>query len=74
MSQMSMQEIEASCDGEWVLINEPQTDEELNVLRGDLVFHSKDRDEVHRKMLALQSCNIACFHVGKMPEGTAICL
>lgn len=42
-------QIEAQFESEWVLIEDPQTDAALEVQRGKVRWHSKDRDEVYRK-------------------------
>ena len=51
MQEMTIGEIESSFDSEWVLVGDPVTDEALNVLRGKVLHHSKDRDEVYRRGL-----------------------
>ena len=45
---MTIDEIEKQFDSEWVLVEDPQTDENLEVLGGNMVAHSKDRDKVYR--------------------------
>ena len=59
-------------DSEWVLIDDPQTDESLEVEVG--VWHSKDRDEVYRKAIELRRRRFAQLYTGRMPDGTAIVL
>ena len=39
--EMTIQDIEAQFDGEWVLVADPQTDANLHVLKGKVVCHSK---------------------------------
>lgn len=72
MQNMTMQEMESSFDSEWVLVGDPVTDETLNVLRGKVLHHSKDRDEVYRKGLELRPRHVAILYLGRPPEGTAI--
>ena len=73
-------QIEAQFDSEWVLIGDPETDEHLEVQRGTVLWHSKDRDEVYRKAIEYgrsKSSNrrrFAIMYTGKMPEGTEIIL
>lgn len=71
---MTMSEINAQFDSEWVLIEEPVTNDRLEVLSGKVRHHSKDRDEVYRAAIALNAKRIAVFFIGKMPENTAIVL
>lgn len=68
---MTMQEIEQQFDSEWVLIDKPETDEAQQALRGKVVFHSKDREEIHRKIMATEGLlDIAVLYIGEPPEGT----
>jgi len=47
----TMKELEACYSGEWVLLVNPKHIERLERLRGELVFHSKDRNEVYKERL-----------------------
>lgn len=67
-------EIEARFDSEWVLIEDPETDETLTVRRGAVRWHSKDRDEVYRKAVALRPRRFAILYTGKIPEDSAVVL
>ena len=71
---LTRDEIEARFDSEWVLIEDPVVDDQLRVVRGKVVHHSKDRDEVDRKMIELRLKSSATLYTGKMPENTAIVL
>jgi hypothetical protein len=70
--ELTMAEIESRYDGEWVLIGDPVTNDKLEVLSGKVLFHSKDRDEVHRKAVELRPKRSALFYIGTIPAGTAI--
>ena len=72
MQEMTIREIESSFDSEWVLVGDPETDEFHNVLRGNVLHHSKDRDEVYRKGLELRPKRVAILYLGRPPQGTAI--
>ena len=67
-------EIEARYKNEWILIEDPETNEYLQVVRGKVRCHSKDRDEVYNKAVELRLRRFAFLYTGKMPEGTAIIL
>ncbi len=67
-------QIEAQFESEWVLVEDPQTNEALEVQSGRVRCHSKDRDEVYRKAIELRPKRFAMLYTGKMPEGTAIVL
>ena len=69
---MTYDEIKARFDSQWVLIGTPDTDETLNIRGGTVLCHSKDREEVYRRALALRPARAAVVYTGKMPEETAI--
>jgi hypothetical protein len=72
--EMTMEEIESQFDSEWVLIEDPKTDEGLRVLGGRVLHHSKDRDEVYRKAVSLRPKRSALIYTGEIPEDTAVVL
>lgn len=72
--EMTMAEIENQFDSEWILVEEPQTDESLRVLRGRVLHHSPDRDEVYQAAVRLRPKRSAILYTGKMPENTAVVL
>lgn len=71
---LTIAQIHAQFASEWVLIEAPQTDDVLEVQGGRIRWHSKDRDEVYRKAVALRPARFAIFYTGQMPENTAIVL
>jgi len=71
---MSVVEMTEMFVAEWILIANPETDDTLEVLKGDLLCHSKDRDEVYRQAVALRPKRYAVLFTGKMPENTAVVL
>lgn len=71
---LTIAQIEKKFESEWVLVEEPQTNEALEVQRGKVRWHSKDRDEVYRKALELRPRRFAMLYTGKLPEDTAIVL
>ena len=71
---LAIQEIEARFESEWVLIEEPATNDALEVQSGKVVHHSKDRDEVYRVATARRPKSFAVIYTGKMPHDTAIVL
>ena len=72
--EMTMAEIENQFDSEWVLVEEPQTNDDLEVIKGKVLHHSKDRDEVYRKAIALRPKRSAILYTGEIPEDTAVVL
>lgn len=71
---LTIGQIEAQFQSEWILVEEPQTDEALQVQSGKVSWHSKDRDEVYRKAIEIHPKRFAILYTGKMPPDTAIVL
>ena len=66
---MSRGDIEARFESEWVLLQVPETAENLEVLGGKVLWHSKERDEVYRKAIELRPEHSAVLFTGGLPEG-----
>ena len=71
---LTVAQIHTKFSSEWVLIEAPQTNDALEVQGGRVRWHSKDREEVYRKAVALRPARFAILYTGKMPEDTAIVL
>ena len=71
---MSVAEIKSQFESEWVLLGNPRTTENLEVNKGEVLFHSKDRDEVYRKARELSPRHSAVLYTGSLPEGTMVVL
>lgn len=71
---LTLKQIEERFESEWVLVEDPETDDALEVQRGKVLWHSKDRDQVYRKAVELRPKRFAMLYTGKIPEDTAIVL
>ena len=65
---LTTDEIRSRYDAEWVLVEDPELTPELKVVRGKVVWHSKDRDEVYGKLLELRPKHAACLFTGPLPK------
>jgi hypothetical protein len=63
-----MEEIRARYAPDWVLIAEPETDDELEVVRGVVVSHGPDRDELLSQAKDLKFDKLAVRYLGEYPE------
>ena len=72
--RISFAEIQKKFDSEWILLEDPETQEGLKVKSGKILWHSKDRDEVYRKARELRPKHSAILYTGKLPEDTVIVL
>jgi hypothetical protein len=71
---LTIAQIEAQFESEWVLVEDPQTNAALEVQSGKVRWHSQDRDEVYRKAVELRPRRFAMLYTGKMPKDTVIVL
>ena len=65
---MSVLEIQEKFDSEWILVEDPETTESLEVVKGKVVWHSKNRDEVYRKARELAPRSSAILYTGIVPQ------
>jgi hypothetical protein len=71
---MTLAQIEDRFESEWVLVSDPEVDEHLQVTGGRVLWHSKDRDEVDRKLLELRPKVFATLYTGRIPKDAAVIL
>ena len=71
---LTIAEIEDKFKSEWVLVEDPQTNDALEVLSGKVRYHSRDRDEIYRRAVKLRPRRFAMIYTGTIPEDTAIVL
>lgn len=71
---LSYSEIKQCFDSEWVLIGDPEIDDDFTVRQGVVLWHSKDRDEVYRKAREINPSHSAILYTGKLPDNAAIVL
>lgn len=71
---LTIAEIESQFQSEWILVEDPQTNEALEVQNGKVRYHSKDRDEIYRKAIELRPKRFAMLYTGTIPQDTAIVL
>ncbi|OAI39782.1 hypothetical protein AYO38_06995 [bacterium SCGC AG-212-C10] len=71
---LTWQEIEARHQGEWVVIADPQTDSNLKLLAGRVVYHGTSRSGAWTADRELGLFHTAVRFVGRMPSGAAFLL
>ena len=69
---LTREEIEERFKDEWVLLGEHETDESFRPIRGEVLCHSKDRDEVYRKGAELKPRHSAFMYTGRFPADQVI--
>ncbi len=66
---LTYDEMKARFDGEWVLVQDPEVDEQMRVVRGSVISHSVDRDEMYQNAAAIRPKHSASLCFKKTPEG-----
>lgn len=64
---LTLEEIKSRYHSEWVLIGDPEEDESLEVLRGRVLFHSVNADEIYQKAAELRPGRFAAVFTGEIP-------
>lgn len=67
-------EIQQRHSDEWVLIDNPVTNDVSEVESGRVVFHSPDRDLVYRKAIELKLPKFALLYTGQQSNDVAVIL
>jgi hypothetical protein len=71
---LTLAEIEERYKSEWILVEDPELDEQLEVIKGKVLWHSKDRDEVYQKSIDLAPKHAALLYTGEIPEDAVVVL
>ena len=74
MDTLTLAEIHSRFTSEWVLVGDPELDESLAVVRGKVLWHSPNRDDVYRKARELGPQHAAILYTGTLPDATAVVL
>jgi hypothetical protein len=71
---LTIAEIERKFESEWVPIEDPSTNEALEVRGGTVRCHGKDRDEVYCPAVQIRPRRFAILYTGTMPGDTALAI
>lgn len=70
---MTRKEIYDRFDSEWVLVGDPETEENLMLIRGTVLWHGKDREELYRWMANVDvPYSTAILYTGTISEEAAL--
>lgn len=59
---------------QWLLIADPELDENLNVVRGEVVLFSEDRDDIYNNLHLRNGKSAAIEYTGGLPENISLML
>jgi len=65
---LTMEEIVQQHPNQWVLIEYSELDEDLNIVRGEVVETAATKDEIYQKLLTAQVTRFAIEYTGVLPE------
>jgi len=65
---MKMEEIRKQYQDEWVLIEYSKLDDDLNVIEGEVIAHSPNKEEIYQAQMKLQGRSLAIEYLGEIPE------
>lgn len=61
---MEIDEIRTKYPAEWVLVEDPELTDVLKVVRGRVIWHCRERDELYQKLKELRPRHPAIFFTG----------
>ena len=65
---MTFEEIKQNYDGEWVLIAYSETDENLPVMKGKVLAHSLNKEEIYQALESATEEHLAIEYMGQVLE------
>ena len=61
-----------SYKNQWVLVAVEKVDVSFNLLEGEVLAHSKDKDEIYQKLLQIRPKEFSIEYTGEVPEDLAV--
>ena len=71
---MTFEEIEQNYKGQWVLIAYTETDEDLQVVKGKVIAHSANKEDIYQALANVGEQPLAIEYMGQVPEDLAFIL
>jgi hypothetical protein len=68
---LTLEEMAKRYDSEWLLIAYTELDDNLNVVRGEVLAHAPNQEEVYQALPLAKGKAVAFEYVGKVPDGLA---
>ena len=65
---MTFEEMQQNYHGEWVLIAYSSTDENLPVIKGQVLAHSLNKEEIYQALESATEEHLAIEYLGQVPE------
>lgn len=71
---LSFEEMKKRYYGEWLLIAYTEVNQDMNALKGEVLAHSPERDEVYNAIASRRGKAVAIEYVGDLPSDYAVML
>lgn len=71
---MKWEEIVEEFKDEWVLVYVKEVDKNFNLKEGDVIAHSKNKEDIYKKLLETKPESFSIEYTGKIPEDLAVVL
>jgi hypothetical protein len=71
---MTREQMESEFTSEWVLVENPQFNDAMQLLGGTVRFHSTDRDEMYRKAVEIRPKWFTTVYTGTLPDDVVVVL
>lgn len=71
---LTLEEMQQRYNGEWLIIAYTEIDEDLNVIRGEVLAHSPSQEEIYKALPIAKGRAIALEYVGQIPDDLAFML
>lgn len=71
---LSFEEMQHRYAGEWLLIAYTELDNEMNVICGEVLAHSPNRDDIYGAISSSDGQSVAIEYIGAIPEDLAVIL
>lgn len=71
---MKWEEIVEKFKDEWVLVYVKEVDKNFNLKEGDVIAHSKNKEDIYKKLLEIKPNSFSIEYTGKIPEDLAVVL
>jgi hypothetical protein len=68
---LTWEQITQRFQGEWLLIIEAELDEQMGIIRGQVLAHSRKQDDIYNTLPLRQGRSASIEYVGEVPEDLA---
>lgn len=65
---VTFEEMQRRYNGQWLLIAPQEIDEELQVVKGEVLAHSHKREDIYQSLDSFEEQPLAIEYVGGVPE------